>query len=81
MGLCEVGRGGSLREGRQIRESRLRSRKEVGDCEGFCDWGTPCLRKCKCFLRVPVRAMDVQVSHDDAVMILKTLSFLSHLVH
>ena len=41
---------------------------EVRVCEGFCDEGTPCLRKCTCCLKIPGRAMAVEVSHDDVVI-------------
>ena len=80
MGLCEVGKGGSLQEGRQIRESRLRSRRLEIVRDSVI--GVPLASvSVHVFLRVPVRAMDVQVSHDDVAMILKTLRFLSRLVH
>ena len=58
-GICER-KGG-------IGESKLR-RIEVGVCEGFSHYFSPCNCNCTCCLRVSGRVMGVEVSHDVAVI-------------
>ena len=64
---CEVGIGGVLARGNAAMRFEIEE-KEVRDCEGFFDYGTPCLHKCTWCLRIPGRSMGVEVSHDDVVI-------------
>ena len=45
-GYCVVERGEVPTRGEAGRRIEVKE-KEVGVCEGFCDEGTPCHRKCK----------------------------------
>ena len=65
-GYCEIGRGRVLARGEAGWRIEVEE-MEVGIYEGFCDEGTSRLRKCIWRLRVPDRAMSVEVSHDDVV--------------
>ena len=52
--------GGSPRVMTWIRELMLRRMRS--------EFGTPCLRKCTCSVKIPDMAMVVEVSHDDVVI-------------
>ena len=67
VGYCEVEKSGFLARGKAGKKIEVED-KEVEVCEGFCDLGTSCLRKCTCCLRVLGRAMGVEISHDDVVI-------------
>ena len=64
-GYCEVGRRRVSEEGEAGRGIEVEE-CEVGVYEGVCDVGTPNLRLVICSLTLRSRALDVEVSHNDA---------------
>ena len=61
------GEVGSLREGRRVGESRLRRRSEF-EMDSVIRVPLASASVATCCLRVPGRAMSVEVSHDDDVI-------------